>query len=156
MKLKLLEKLCLYHLFPESLLVVASRYYLPATFFFLFHVGSNCWKRNKFSWFFILVISKYRLLSHISNLPAAICFREECKKNIMRNKVITFLWEKYLESSTCNITKKLRHEFYVLLTVRLITIFVNDQHDAEFFFLYLFNQVLYMFRCFEQPSAHHQ
>jgi hypothetical protein len=37
-------------------------------------------------------------------------------------------------------------EFYVLLTVHLITIFVNNQPDAQFFFLYLFIPVLYMFR----------
>ena len=32
-KLILGENFVFYHLFPESLLVVASRYYLPATFF---------------------------------------------------------------------------------------------------------------------------
>ena len=37
-------------------------------------------------------------------------------------------------------------EFYVLLTVHLITIFVNNQLDAQFFFLYLFIPILYMFR----------
>jgi len=36
-------------------------------------------------------------------------------------------------------------EFYVLLTMHLITIFVNNQLDAQFFFLYLFIPVLYMF-----------
>ena len=37
--------------------------------------------------------------------------------------------------------------------MRLITIFVNDQIDAQFLFLY----GLFQFStCFEQPSAHHQ
>jgi len=36
------------------------------------------------------------------------------------------------------------HIFYVLLTVRLITVFVNSQLDAQFS------------TRFEQPSAHHQ
>ena len=36
-------------------------------------------------------------------------------------------------------------EFYVLLTVHLITVFVNDQLDAQFFFLYLFVPIFYMF-----------
>ena len=35
---------------------------------------------------------------------------------------------------------------YVLLTVHLIIIFVNNQLDAQFFFLYLFIPILYMFR----------
>ena len=34
----------------------------------------------------------------------------------------------------------------VLLTVHLITVFVNNQLDAQFFFLYLFTTILYMFR----------
>jgi len=29
-------------------------------------------------------------------------------------------------------------EFYVLLTVQLGIIFVNNQHDAQFFFLYVY------------------
>ena len=37
-------------------------------------------------------------------------------------------------------------EFYVLLTVHLITVFVNNQADAQFFFLCLFIPILYMFR----------
>jgi len=37
-------------------------------------------------------------------------------------------------------------EFYVLLTVHLITIFINKQNDTQFFFLYLFTPILYMFR----------
>jgi hypothetical protein len=44
-------------------------------------------------------------------------------------------------------------EFYVLLTVHLGIIPVNDQLDAQFFFLIcLFKS----FICFEQPRAHHQ
>jgi len=43
--------------------------------------------------------------------------------------------------------------FYVLLTVRLITVFVNDQLDAQFFFVYLFIPVLYMFRATKCSSS---
>jgi len=35
--------------------------------------------------------------------------------------------------------------FYVLLTVHLITVFVNNQLDAQLFFLYLYILILYMF-----------
>ena len=42
---------------------------------------------------------------------------------------------------------------YVLLTVRLVIILVNNQPDAQFLFLYLFIPILYMFRA---PSADHQ
>jgi len=30
---------------------------------------------------------------------------------------------------------------YILLTVHLITIFVNNQHETQFFFLYLFTPI---------------
>jgi len=43
--------------------------------------------------------------------------------------------------------------FYVLLTVHLITIFVNDQLGAQFFFLHLFIPVLYMFRATKCSSS---
>jgi len=36
--------------------------------------------------------------------------------------------------------------FNVLLTLHLIRIFVNNQLEAQFFFLYLFIPILYMFR----------
>jgi len=36
--------------------------------------------------------------------------------------------------------------FYVLLTMHPITILVNNQLDAQFFFSYLFIPILYMFR----------
>jgi hypothetical protein len=43
--------------------------------------------------------------------------------------------------------------FYVLLTVHLGIILVNDQFDTQFFFL----MCLFQFSmCFEQPCAHHQ
>jgi len=44
-------------------------------------------------------------------------------------------------------------EFYVLLTVHLGIILVNDQLDTQFFsrvYLFLFST------CFGQPCAHHQ
>ena len=44
-------------------------------------------------------------------------------------------------------------ETYVLLTVRLITIFVNNQPDAQLCFLYLFIPVLYMFRATKCSSS---
>jgi hypothetical protein len=44
-------------------------------------------------------------------------------------------------------------EFYVLLTAHLGIILVNNQLDAQFFFLIC----LFQFStCFEQPHAHHQ
>jgi len=46
-----------------------------------------------------------------------------------------------------------KKEFYVLLIVHLITIFVNNPLGAQFFSLYLLFQFT---TCFEQPSAHHQ
>ena len=46
----------------------------------------------------------------------------------------------------CDCKSTVVHEFYVLLTVHLIKIFVNNQFDAQFFFLYLFIPLLYMFR----------
>jgi len=36
-------------------------------------------------------------------------------------------------------------EFYVLLTVHLGSILVNNQLDAQFFFLYIFTPILDMF-----------
>jgi len=43
--------------------------------------------------------------------------------------------------------------FCVLLTVHLITIFDNNQLDAQLFFLYLFIPILYMFRAAKCPSS---
>jgi len=45
-------------------------------------------------------------------------------------------------------------EFYVLLTMHLGSVLVNNQLDAHFFFCgkYLFQ----FFTCFEHPFAHHQ
>jgi len=43
--------------------------------------------------------------------------------------------------------------FYVLLTVHLITVSVNNQLDAQFFFLYLFIPILYMFRATMRSSS---
>jgi hypothetical protein len=42
-------------------------------------------------------------------------------------------------------------KFYILLTVHLGVILVNNQLDA-LFYMYLFH----FSTCFEQPSAHHQ
>jgi hypothetical protein len=44
-------------------------------------------------------------------------------------------------------------EFYVLLTVHLGIILVNNQLDAQFFFLV---RLFQFSSCFEQHSAHHQ
>jgi hypothetical protein len=48
----------------------------------------------------------------------------------------------------------LRREYYVLLTVHLGSVLVNNQLDAQFFFfrIYLFQ----LFTCFEHPCAHRQ
>ena len=45
-------------------------------------------------------------------------------------------------------------ECYVLLSVLLIAILVNNQLDAQFFFSYIC--LFHLSTCFEQPSAHHQ
>jgi len=44
-------------------------------------------------------------------------------------------------------------ELYVLLTGHLITLYVNDQLDAQFFFVYLCITVLYMFRATKCSSS---
>jgi len=44
-------------------------------------------------------------------------------------------------------------KFYVLLTVPLITVFVNNQLDAQFFLLYSFIPILYMFRATKCSST---
>jgi hypothetical protein len=43
--------------------------------------------------------------------------------------------------------------FYVLLTVHLGIIFVNNQLDVQFFFSYMFISILYMFRAAMWPSS---
>ena len=52
-------------------------------------------------------------------------------------------------------TVQVRKQFfiYILLTVHLITVFVNNQLDAQFFFLYLFIPILYMFRTTKCSSS---
>jgi hypothetical protein len=56
----------------------------------------------------------------------------------------------------CNATQKIYrisvNTFYVLLTVYLDIILVNDQIDAQLFPMCLFQFAT----CFEQPCAHHQ
>ena len=42
---------------------------------------------------------------------------------------------------------------YILLTAHLITDFVNDQLDAQHFFVYLFIPILYMFRTTKCSSS---
>jgi len=39
-----------------------------------------------------------------------------------------------------------KETFFVLLTVHLIAVFVNNQLNTQFFSLYLFSPILYMFR----------
>jgi len=54
---------------------------------------------------------------------------------------------------TKKITKFNVTEFYVLLTVHLVSVLVNNQLDVQFFFrVYLFQ----ISTCFEHPCAHHQ
>jgi hypothetical protein len=90
MMLKLLENLVfiIYLSFISPKFISRCVILLSSRHILLFHVKGNFWKRNNFSWFFILVISKYLLLWHISNLPAAICWKEQCKKNVKSKKVI--------------------------------------------------------------------
>ena len=51
-----------------------------------------------------------------------------------------------------NVNDFYRLIFYILLTVHLGTILVNNQLDALFQCIYLFH----LSTCFEQPSDHHQ
>jgi len=44
-------------------------------------------------------------------------------------------------------------EFYVFLSVHFITFSVNDQLEAQFFFVYLFITILYMFRTTKCSSS---
>jgi hypothetical protein len=65
-------------------------------------------------------------------------------------KTSTF-YEAWILARTCFIQESYPKaddpEFYVLLTVRLGSILVNNQLDAQFFFrIYLFIPILYMFR----------
>jgi hypothetical protein len=54
----------------------------------------------------------------------------------------------------CNATSTLKTLFfYVLLTVNLGIIFVNNQLDAQFFFSCMFISILYMFRAAMCPSS---
>ena len=43
--------------------------------------------------------------------------------------------------------------FNVLLTLHFITVFVNNQLDAQLFFLYLFIPILHMFRAIKCSSS---
>jgi len=49
--------------------------------------------------------------------------------------------------------QKPKIEFYIVLTVHLIIILVNNQLDAQFVFLYLFLPILYMFRATKFSSS---
>jgi len=50
-------------------------------------------------------------------------------------------------------TKTIIYEFYVLLTLHLGAVLVNNQLDAQFFY----HICLFQFStCFEHPCAHHQ
>jgi len=49
--------------------------------------------------------------------------------------------------------KIVEQKFYLLLTVHLGIIFVNNQLDAQFFFMYVYFYSLYMFRAAMCPSS---
>ena len=59
-------------------------------------------------------------------------------------------WEEHL--SVLTETEHWLTEFYILLTVHIITIFVNNLKHNSFSCICLFQ----FSTCFEQPSAHHQ
>ena len=64
----------------------------------------------------------------------------------------TFDWN--ISRSKKNSARYNKHtQFYVLSTAHLITIFANNQLDPQFFFLYLFIPVLYMFRATKWSSS---
>jgi hypothetical protein len=49
--------------------------------------------------------------------------------------------------------KIVEQKFYVLLTAHLVIIFVNNQLDAQFFFMYVYFYSLYMFQAAMCPSS---
>jgi len=70
---------------------------------------------------------------------AATCNKNEQKQAAKNNAELHTSWKK-------KAWKTFQETSYVLLTVRLITVFVNNQLEARFFVLYLFIPILYMFR----------
>ena len=67
------------------------------------------------------------------------------RRELSRSPLL-FFWSVQLSDETIA-------EFSVLLTVHLITIFVNDQLDAQFFFLHLFIPITNMFRATKCSSS---
>jgi hypothetical protein len=57
------------------------------------------------------------------------------------------------ENLSMNLSTRVKNVFYVLLTVHLGVTLVNNQIDAQFFFLIC---LLQLSTCFEQHRAHHQ
>jgi hypothetical protein len=90
-----------------------------------------------------------------------VIFDEICGLNMTDRDIITcslrilkfetFKEDRFIESSL--LSASFYVEFYVLLTVHLGIILVNDRLDAQFFFLICLFQSS---SCFEQPRAHHQ
>jgi len=66
---------------------------------------------------------------------------------------VAFIWTGLQRNSSKSGETKVTVEFCVLLTVHLVTVFVNNQLDAQFFFLYLFIQIPYMFRATNCSSS---
>ena len=56
-------------------------------------------------------------------------------------------------SGLCKEEGSIFRHFSVLLTMPLVTIFVNNQPDAHLLFLYLFIPILYMFRATKCSSS---
>jgi hypothetical protein len=75
---------------------------------------------------------------------------EACHQQAKVTEIVSATRSLTLDTAEGVYKKKL---FYVLFTVHLGSILVNNQIDAQFFFrVYLFQ----FYTCFEHPRAHHQ
>jgi hypothetical protein len=75
---------------------------------------------------------------------------EKFQASALLNIVMCLKFHKWRETF---ITNAVHVKFYVLLTVHLGSVLVNNQLEAQFFFrIYLFQFSI----CFEHPCAHHQ
>jgi hypothetical protein len=77
---------------------------------------------------------------------AATCNKNEQQQAAKNNAELHTSWKK--KSS-----KTFRETSYILLTAYLITVFVNNQLEAQFFVLYLFIPILYMFQATKCSSS---
>jgi hypothetical protein len=102
------------------------------------HVGTDWWQRieivEMLRPFVLLLRHRYCPVKNIKSIRELVMFRNE-------------KW------NSRSFIKRTKLFFYILLTVHLITVFINKKLDAQFFFLYLFIPILYMFRATKCSSS---